>query len=151
MKRFLGVDFGMRRIGLAVASVGGFGGQPLRTLERSRRLGHDIELIVAHAVREQVDAIVVGLPLHADGTLSMSAQRATEFANALRKSSPVPVLMHDEYRSTADAESELIAMDVSRQRRRQVIDQMAAVQILESFLRWRGEQGPEAVPPDPSA
>lgn len=142
MTRYLGVDFGTKRIGVAAATRGGFGGQPLRTIERSRRLGHDLDLIVAMAQKEGAEAIVVGLPRNADGTIGPSAQRATEFANALRKVSPMPVVMHDEFRSSADAEDELILMDVSREKRRAVIDQMAAVHILESYLRTLAEETP---------
>lgn len=137
MPRYLAVDPGTKRIGVAVCDALEFGAYPLLTLHRSKRLGHDIDELVRIALKEQVVGIVVGLPLNADGSHGPSAEAATAFGNALRKRTALPVIHHDEYHTTADAEAELIAQDVSRQRRRAVIDQMAAVHLLEAFLKAR--------------
>ena len=61
--------------------------------------------------------------------------RNAQFARSLGKHTPLPITLHDEFLTTAEAEAELIEADVSRKRRREVIDQMAAVHLLESFLR----------------
>jgi putative Holliday junction resolvase len=78
--RLLGVDYGTRRIGLAVSDELGFGAYPLATITRSRRLGHDLDEIARHAVKEEVGQIVVGLPVNADGTHGPAAEAATQFA-----------------------------------------------------------------------
>lgn len=102
---------------------------------RSRSLPHDLGEIARHAEKEKVGAIVIGLPLHADGSPSKSSQLATEFSRALAKRVSVPVHLHDEFLSSADAEETLLALDVSRKKRKEVLDQLAAVHILESYFR----------------
>ena len=141
--RLLGVDYGTRRIGLAVSDELGFGAYPLATLMRSRRLGHDLDEIARHAVKEEAREIVVGLPVNADGTHGSAAEAALAFARSLAKRTPLPVVLHDEFLTTAEAEEELIEADVSRKKRRAVIDQMAAVKILQSYLRAQKERTAE--------
>lgn len=138
--RFLAVDYGTRRVGLAVCDELEFGAYPLATIERSRRLTHDLDEIVRHATRAEAEGIVVGLPLNADGSRGPSAEAAASFARSLAKRTPLPISLWDEFLTSADAEEELIANDVSRARRRRVLDQMAAVHLLESFLRSRREE-----------
>ena len=148
--RYLAVDYGTRRIGLAVCDELEFGAYPLATVTRSRSLPHDLAEIARFAQKEQAGGIVVGLPLNADGSHGPSAEKAAEFSRALRKYTPVPVVLHDEFLSTWEAQEELIAADVSRKKRKSVIDQMAAVHILEGFLRAKREtaaQKKEIAPP----
>lgn len=142
--RYLAVDYGTKRIGLAVCDELEFGAYPLATITRSRSLRHDLAEIARLAAREQAEAIVVGLPLNADGTRGPAAEAAAAFARALGKQTPLPITQHDEFLTTAEAEAELIAADVSRKRRREVIDQMAAVHLLESFLRAKKEKGSQS-------
>jgi len=138
--RFLAIDYGTRRIGLAVGDELEFGAYPLRTLTRSRSLRHDLAEIARLAEKEGAEGLVVGLPLNADGSRGPSAEAAAQFARSLAKHTKLPITLHDEFLTTAEAEAELIAADVSRKKRREVIDQMAAVHILESFLRRRQEE-----------
>ena len=135
------MDYGTRRIGLAVCDALGFGAYPLTTLQRSRRLGHDLAEIARLAAREEAEGIVVGLPLNADGTHGPAAEAAAAFARSLAKHTPLPITLWDEFLTTAEAEEELIAADVSRAKRRRVIDQMAAVHLLEGYLRSRQTAG----------
>jgi len=118
----------------------GFGAYPLATLNRSRRLGHDLDEIARYAQREQAGRIVIGLPLNADGSHGPAAEAATQFARALAKHTPLPIVLHDEFLTTWEAQEDLLAADVSRKRRRAVIDQIAAVKILEGFLRTEKER-----------
>lgn len=133
--RYLAVDYGTKRIGLAVCDELEFGAYPLKTLVRSRSLNHDLGEIARLAAKEEAKGLVVGLPLNADGTRGPAAEAAAQFARSLGKHTPLPITLHDEFLTTAEAEAELIAADVSRKRRKEVIDQMAAVHLLESFLR----------------
>lgn len=138
--RFLGVDYGTKRIGLAVCDELEFGAYPLATLQRSRSLNHDLGEITRRALQEAAVGIVVGLPLNADGTRGPAAEAAAAFARALGRHTRLPITLVDEFLTTAEAEAELIAADVSRAKRRRVIDQMAAVHLLEAFLRARQEE-----------
>jgi putative Holliday junction resolvase len=133
--RYLAVDYGTKRIGLAVCDELEFAAYPLTTVTRSRSLNHDLGEIARLAAKEQAEGIVVGLPLNADGTRSPAAEAAAAFARSLGRHTPLPITLYDEFLTTAEAEEELIAADVSRRKRRAVIDQMAAVHLLESFLR----------------
>lgn len=147
--RYLGVDYGTKRIGLAITDELEWDAYPLRTVTRSRSLNHDLGEIARLAAKEDVKGIVVGLPVNADGSHGPSALAAQALAKSLGKHTSIPIVMHDEFLSTWEAEEELIAQDVSRKKRREVIDQMAAVQILKSFLRAKQEKA--AVPPAASA
>ena len=138
--RFLAVDYGTKRVGLAVCDELEFGAYPLATILRSRSLTHDLQEIARRAAKEEAEGIVVGLPLNADGSHGPSAEAAAAFARSLAKHTALPITLTDEFLTTADAEEELIAADVSRAKRRKVIDQMAAVHLLESFLRERKQQ-----------
>lgn len=144
--RYLGVDYGTKRVGLAVTDELEWGAYPLRTLVRSRSLNHDLGEIARIAAKEAVEAIVVGLPVNADGTHGPSAQAAQAFARALGKHTSLPIALHDEFLSSWEAEEALIAQKVSPQKRRAVLDQMAAVQILESFLRTKKEAAAKELP-----
>ena len=137
--RYLAVDYGTKRIGLAVCDELEFGAYPLRTLTRSRSLHHDLGEIARIAIKEEATEIVVGLPLNANGSHGPAAEAASAFARSLGKHTRLPILLHDEFLTTFEAEQELIAADVSRKRRREVIDQMAAVHLLEAFLRAKRE------------
>ena len=135
--RYLAVDYGTKRVGLAVCDELEFGAYPLTTVVRSRSLRHDLEEIARLAAREEAGGIVVGLPLNADGSHGPSAEAASQFARSLARHTSLPISLHDEFLTTWEAEEELIAADVSRKKRRAVIDQMAAVHLLESYLRAR--------------
>ena len=138
--RFLALDYGTKRIGIAVCDELEFGAYPLKTLTRSRSLNCDLQEIARLAQKEQAEGIVVGLPVNADGTHGPSAENASAFAKSLGKRTPLPIHLHDEFLTTAEAEEQMIAMDISRKKRRETIDKQAAALILESFLRTRREQ-----------
>ena len=138
--RYLAVDYGTKRVGLAVCDELEFGAYPLATVVRSRSLNHDLAEIARLARKEEAEAIVVGLPLNADGSQGPSADAAAAFAKSLGRHTPLPITLHDEFLTTWEAQEELIAADVSRKKRRAVIDQMAAVYLLEAFLRAKKEK-----------
>ena len=117
-----------------------FGSYPLATVTRSRSLNHDLAEIARLAQKAEAEAIVVGLPLNADGSHGPAADAATAFAKSLGKHTPLSITLHDEFLTTWEAQEELIAADVSRKKRRAVIDQMAAVYLLEAFLRAKKEK-----------
>ena len=137
--RYLAVDYGTKRVGLAVSDDLEFGAYPLATIVRSRSLTHDLKEIARLAAKEEAQGIICGLPLNADGSRGPSAEAAARFAESLRKHTPLPIILHDEFLTTWEAQEDLIAADVSRARRKQIIDQVAAVKLLESYLRAKRE------------
>ena len=137
MKRTLGIDYGTRRIGLAVSDGLGLTAQGLETLERTDP-EEDIAAL-ADLIRERgVEEIVVGRPLNLDGSEGPAAVEAGEFADLLRERCGVPVLLWDERLSTAQAERMMLDADVSRRVRKKSRDRIAAQLILQSFLDARG-------------
>ncbi len=131
--RILALDVGDRRIGLAISDEKGWTAQALETLVRKdlrQDLLHLTELIRSRGVTE----VVVGLPRHLDGHLGPQAQKVLTFVESLKTQMSVPVLMWDERLTSREAERTLIEAHVSRSKRKTVVDQMAAVLILQSYL-----------------
>ena len=130
---FLGLDFGERRIGVAVSDELGFAARPLPVVERTSRV-QDVARIGEIVSRRKVHMIIVGLPLNMDGSTGPAAQRAQRFARLLGRELDLPVELWDERLSTAEAERALIASGERRARRREVRDGVAAALILQSYL-----------------
>ncbi|MBN2576014.1 MAG: Holliday junction resolvase RuvX [Deltaproteobacteria bacterium] len=136
MARVLGIDLGSRRIGVAVSDGLGLTAQPRATLPRHGG-SRDIAAI-AQAVKDcEAERIVLGLPLDPEGCEGPAARRAREFGAELAAALRLPVDLIDESFSTVEAEAVLLAADVSRQRRKQVVDKLAAAVILQ---RWLDQQ-----------
>jgi putative Holliday junction resolvase len=136
--RILCLDMGEKRIGLALSDPLGITAQGLEVWIRRNRQA-DLDHLLQVAREYQVHQIVVGLPRHMDGRPGDAAAGILEFAGALGEALKVPVIPWDERLTTAAAERLLIHADVSRRRRRQVVDQLAAVLILQSYLDYRGQ------------
>ncbi len=131
--RLLGVDLGTKTIGLAISDLERRLASPLKTLPR-RAFARDAEALTAIFAEFDIAAIVLGLPLGLDGRDSARAQSTRAFARNLSKRTPLPIVFWDERFSTAAVTRSLIANDVSRARRAQVIDKMAAAYILQGAL-----------------
>ncbi len=131
--RILGLDVGEKRIGLAVSDPLGITAQGIEVLLR-RDQASDQARLLAVAREYQVQEIVVGLPRHMDGRPGKAVPEIMELARTLGEALGVPVTPWDERLTTAEAERVLIEADVSRRRRRQVVDQLAAVLILQGYL-----------------
>jgi putative Holliday junction resolvase len=144
MTRVVGIDLGSRRIGVAVSDGLGLTAQPRSTITRHGGL-RDL-VAIAQVVREVgADRVVVGLPLDCEGNESDAARRARAFADKLTAHLALPVELIDESFSTVEAEEVLLAADVSRKRRKEVVDKMAAAVILQRWLDQR--RGPaERIP-----
>jgi putative Holliday junction resolvase len=137
VRRILGLDMGAKRIGLAVSDPLGITAQGLEVWVRRGREA-DLDHILKVAREYHVQQIVVGLPRHLDGRPGAATPEIREFAEALGQALGGEVIFWDERLTTAAAERLLIQADVSRKRRRQVVDQLAAVLILQSYLDYRG-------------
>jgi len=136
MARVLGIDLGSRRIGVAVSDGLGLTAQPRTTIARHGGV-RDLDAIGAAAKEADADRIVLGLPVDPEGQEGPAAQRARVFADKLQAALGLPVELIDESFSTVEAEEVLLAANVSRAKRKQVVDKMAAAVILQRWLDAR--------------
>lgn len=131
--RIMGLDYGDRRIGVSVSDMFGWTAQGLEVIER-RRENVEFERI-AEIVREyDIAEIVVGLPKNMDGTVGFRGDICIEFADKLKELTKLPIHLWDERLTTVSAERTLIEGNVSRKKRKQVVDKMAASLILQNYL-----------------
>jgi putative Holliday junction resolvase len=140
--RALALDVGSKTIGLAMTDEAMIAAHPLTVLQRVGNSG-DARAIVAVAAEHGVTDVVVGMPFELSGKIGHRARRVQGFIAALRDALPAVIQLHeqDERFTTAEAERVLIDADLSRSKRRGVIDQQAAALILQAWLdaqRLRG-------------
>ena len=135
--RILALDLGDARIGLALSDPLGITAQPLGNVD-ARSPAADVRRVRAIIAEHEVVTVVVGLPLHLSGESGPRAEQARKFARRLADAAPgVSVELWDERLTTAEAERAMIAGNVRRRRRREVIDSLSAVLILQSYLDAR--------------
>jgi putative Holliday junction resolvase len=142
MARRLGLDVGDVRIGMALSDEGGILASGLPTFER---IGprQDLRAVRDLVRRHEVAEVVVGLPRRLDGSLGPQAQKVLAFVEGLKSEVDVPVTTWDERLTTVQAERTLREGGASRKKRRDSVDQVAAVLILQSFLDARAAGAPE--------
>ena len=134
--RILALDVGTKRIGLAVSDPLGLTAQGLGVLER-KDWDRDLTRLEEIARSYQVQEILVGLPRHMDGRPGEQVEEILALAQALSEALGAEVSTWDERLSTVEAERLLIQADLSRKRRRRVVDQVAATIILQAYLDRR--------------
>lgn len=137
--RAMGLDVGTRTIGVAVSDALGLTAQGVEVIRR-----HDLEQDLAR-LKELMDAyevecLVVGMPRNMNGTYGPAAEEVRSFCQMLRDRLQIPVHEEDERLTTVAAERVLLEADLSRRRRRQVVDKVAASLILENFLFRRANK-----------
>jgi putative Holliday junction resolvase len=130
---FIGLDVGDRRIGVSVSRLASVA-MPLQVLARD---GHEMQRIAELVAEHEAAGVVAGLPYSLDGTLKPQAQKVQAFLEALREMVPVPVHTVDERLTTAQANRVLIDAGRRSKERKQVVDQVAATLILQTFLDRR--------------
>ncbi len=133
MARKIGLDLGDVNIGIAFSDplcmfASGFVNYRRQSLEK------DLQYIADLVKEKDVDTIVVGLPKNMDGTDGTRVEFTYNFTNELKKYTDVPIVYQDERLSTVSAEKMLISADVSREKRKKVIDKVAASIILQNYL-----------------
>ena len=134
--RILAIDYGSRRMGLAVSDALGITAQGLDTLERKNKRSDFARL--ERTIREyQVTEIVLGNPLRMSGEEGTQSRKVAEFAEELRRRFELPVHLWDERLTSSEANRLLREAEVSLYRRTQAVDRMAATLILQSFLQAR--------------
>jgi len=133
-----GLDLGEKTIGVAVCDPARLVATPVETIRR-KKFTADAERLAALAARRNIIGLVIGLPLNMDSTEGPRAQSTRAFARNLSRILPLPLAFWDERLSTAAMERDLIALDASRAKRAEKIDEMAATFILQGAIdRLRG-------------
>lgn len=134
MPRIMALDVGDKTVGVAVSDELGLTANPLTVIRRGANEKADLRAVQELVEREQVSKVVVGLPTLLDGTEGIQAGKIRVFRDKLAKRLKVPVVDWDESLTTVEAENVLIEADISRAKRKKVIDKMAAAMILQSYL-----------------
>lgn len=133
--RILGIDYGEKRIGVAVSDPLGFIAQGVAVIGKGETFENDIrELKKIIKKYPGVDEIVVGLPKTMAGEIGSQAEKVLAFVDALKKEFKLNIITWDERLTTVEAERFLIEAGVSREKRKKVIDKSAAANILQGYL-----------------
>ncbi|MBC1451426.1 Holliday junction resolvase RuvX [Listeria welshimeri] len=133
--RIMGLDVGSKTVGVAISDPLGWTAQGVETIqidEKRKQFGYDRvkELVLEY----EVEKVVVGLPKNMNNTIGPRAESSKIYAEVLEARIDLPVVLWDERLTTSAAERTLIEADVSRKKRKEVIDKLAAVMILQSYL-----------------
>jgi putative Holliday junction resolvase len=137
----MGLDVGTKTVGLALSDTRLVIASPLDTIRR-RRFREDIAVLFALIDRHDVGGLVIGLPLSLGGGDSQRSQSVRQFARNLLALRDMPVAFWDERLSTAAVTREMIAHDMTRKRRAEIVDRVAAAYILQGFLDAMGRCDP---------
>jgi len=141
--RMIGLDVGDVRIGVAVSDPLGIIAQPYSAIEVDST-EKSIQAVVDMVKEKEAVRLVVGIPLNIEGQVGPQAEKVLAFIDNLRAALDIEVVTQDERYSSSAAQSMLIAADVSRKKRKQVIDKVAAHHILQTYLdRIKNEQNSE--------
>lgn len=133
--RILGLDVGTKTVGIAISDELGWTAQGLDTIKRNEKTPQeDFKSIKEIVEKYHVQKVIVGLPKNMNGTIGERGEACMRFAEELNRWIDCPIQMWDERLSTVAAQKVLISADVSRKKRKKVIDKMAAVVILQGYL-----------------
>lgn len=138
--RILGLDYGEKRIGVAVCDELGLTAQGLPTIIRKTRK-HDWEILGNLVKNYQVEKIVIGYPVRLDGSEGIQCEKVNRFALLLEKTLNIPVVKWQETLSTKEAEEILINSGVRWKKRKEKVDKLAACLILQNYLNSVSKQG----------
>jgi putative Holliday junction resolvase len=131
--RILGLDYGSKRIGVAVCDELGMTAQGLATIARKNRQ-QDMEEIARFIRTYNVEKIVIGYPIRLDGTEGIQCEKISKFASLLESTFSLPIIKWDETLSTKEAEEILIRANMRRDKRKNIVDRVAASLILQGYL-----------------
>ena len=132
--RYLAIDYGKKRTGLAICDFSETVVSPLMVLEKQKHL---ISKILEAVKEEQVDAVVLGLPLNMDDSYGPQAKIILSFAEQLKRKLHIPIHLQDERLSSFSAEEKLNTANLKPKKKKKRLDAVAAAEILESFLECK--------------
>lgn len=142
--RSLGIDFGSKRIGIAVSDATGVLASPLLVVQRSGSVESDHKRILAIAAEEEAEVVVIGLPITLQGQRSIAAEAILDEVEKLRHVTELPIELWDERMTTAAAHKNLRAQNVNAKKRRDQVDKFAAAVMLQGWLDSRRGDNSEA-------
>lgn len=134
MDRLMGLDVGDKTIGVAVSDLLMITAQGVTTIKRTS-IKNDINELKKIIDEYQVTKIVAGIPKMLDGTIGIQGEKVLKFLDKIKKHIDLPIELEDERFTTTISERMLIEADVRRKKRKEVIDKLAAVQILSSYMQ----------------
>ncbi|MCI6629816.1 MAG: Holliday junction resolvase RuvX [Lachnospiraceae bacterium] len=142
--RIMGLDFGSRTVGVAISDPLGITAQGIEIIRREREsmLRHTLSRLEELIVEYQVEEIVLGFPKNMNDTVGERAQKSLEFKDKLERRTGLPVTMWDERLTTVAADRAMIEAGIRRENRKEYVDKLAAVFILQGYLdslQHRGE------------
>ena len=135
--RYLAIDYGTKRTGLAICDPAETIASPLAVIEGQKNL---IKKIIDVVTAEGVEAIVLGLPLNMDDSTGPQAQRVFQFAARLKTHLDIPIHFQDERLSSFSAEQKMAQAEFTRGKKKKRLDAVAAAAILEAFLEQKNPQ-----------
>jgi len=134
MKRIMGLDVGNKTIGVAISDSLRITAQGITTIRR-KGIKNDFEKLKSLIDEYDVEKIVVGLPKNMNNTIGPQGEKVLKFVEKLKNTFDLEIIMQDERLTTVSAERALISADVSRAKRKEVIDKVAATYILQAYLQ----------------
>lgn len=129
----MGLDIGSHTVGMAISDELGITAQGLKTIKR-KATEDDLKEVLMIVGQFKIEKIVVGLPKNMDGTLGRQAEMVFKWIKAFKEKTGLPIVTWDERLSTVEATKILLKADLSRRKRKKVIDKMAAALILQGYL-----------------
>ena len=137
--RYLGLDLGTKSLGVAISDSSNTIATPLQVITFPKEK-YDVALTELLAILKKYDVakIALGLPKNMDGSEGFASERSKNFKKMIEEATSIPVILIDERLTTIEAEKILLTADTSRQKRKKVIDKIAAVLILEIFIKKEG-------------
>ena len=136
--RYLGLDLGTRTLGLAISDATGLIATSYKIVKHNEEYDRLVEVLKDEIIDNNIGELVLGFPKNMDNTIGERGQIALQFKEKLESELDIPVHMQDERLSTVEATNLLIANDTSRNKRKKVIDSVAATIILQSYLDKKG-------------
>ncbi len=131
--RILGLDIGSKTIGVAISDPLGWTAQGITTIRRTNK-ENDLEEVKKICKEYSVETIVIGLPKNMNGSIGESGERVLEFSNQIKEYTGLKVEMWDERLTTVAAHKAMIEADLSRSKRKKIVDKIAAIYILQGYL-----------------
>ena len=131
--RILGLDIGSKTIGVAISDPLGWTAQGITTIRRTKK-EQDLEEIKKICKEYSVETIVIGLPKNMNGTIGESGEKVLEFSERIKEETELKVEMWDERLTTVAAHKAMLGSDLSRSKRKKIVDKIAAIYILQGYL-----------------
>ena len=147
MKRSVGIDFGLKRIGIAISDSMQVIASPFQTVQAEKTTDQTVQKIL-HLLESDakergytIETIVIGMPYQLNGKKGFMADEVSHFMEAMTKQTAIPLTTWDERLTSAQAERSLKEAKMNRKKRAQVVDRVSAVIILQNYLDQRGMRG----------